>query len=353
MQRLFGCSRPVIALSALVASCTSPPEDDGPVAGASGLGGGNTFAGSGGTGTSNGGSAPQGGRGGSAGSNAGTGGAAAGTGGSAGNSGGAGTAGAAGAGIVGPTSALCPEGSLFCDDFEDYTVGQPPGQPWRASLDGNDNNGTVNVDATRAFSGTQAVLANAPLGNSYRRAYFALDQGSSANIFPAAAQQMFGRAMMWLEAAPGVDSHWTFVQGEGQRTDENGTYNALYRYGGQHQQGAQLMANYETTTIATDCYQHSASTMPVGAWTCVEWRFVVASNEMQFWLNGTELTDIHTTGSGEGCGGDALDGQWLAPPAFQTLYLGWEHYQLPTRDINLWVDDVVVSTTRVLCPALP
>jgi hypothetical protein len=346
MQRIFGA----VALSALVAGCTSPPEDDDSAAGAGGLGGGSSFAGSGGTGTSTGGSVSQGGQGGSAVSTAGTGGAAAGAGGSAGNSGGAGMAGAAGAGmVVGPTSALCPEGSLFCDSFEDDTVGQPPGQPWRESVNG----GSVNVNATRAFSGTQAVLANAPLGAAYRRAYFALDQGSSANIFPAAAQQMFGRAMLWLEAAPGTDSHWTFIQGEGVRNDENGEYNALYRYGGQLQQGAQLMANYETTSIGTDCYQHSASTMPVGAWTCVEWRFVVASNEMQFWLNGAELTDIHVTGSGEGCGGDALDGQWLAPPAFQSLYLGWEHYQLPTRDINLWVDDVVVSTTRVLCPAPP
>jgi hypothetical protein len=72
---------------------------------------------------------------------------------------------------------------------------------------------------------------------------------------------------------------------------------------------------------------------------------------MQFWLNGAEVADIHVTQQGEGCVGNALEGQWIAPPAFQTLYLGWEHYQLPANPIDLWVDDVVVSTERVGCPA--
>ena len=46
-----------------------------------------------------------------------------------------------------------------------------------------------------------------------------------------------------------------------------------------------------------------------------------------------------------------MGGQWLAPPAFTTLHLGWERYQQPTNAQNLWVDDVVVSTERVGCPA--
>jgi hypothetical protein len=250
-------------------------------------------------------------------------------------------------GGAGLTSALCPAGTLFCDDFEDDAVGQAPGTPWRASFN---SGGTVNIDSTHAFSGTKAALANAPVGAAYRRAYMALDANSG--IFPAASQQMFGRAMMWLDKISGADSHWTFIQGEGRSADN--THNALYRYGGQHQNGAQLMANYETTDgVATDCWDHSASTISAGAWNCVEWRFNVPTNEMQLWLNGTELSDIHVTGSGEGCGGNALNGLWTAPPAFQSLYLGWEHYQTATNDIKLWVDDVVVSTARIGCPAAP
>jgi hypothetical protein len=265
-----------------------------------------------------------------------------------GGSAGAAQGGSAGTGAAGGTSgaaaaAICPEGALFCDDFETAALGAVAA-PWRAST----NMATVNVDQLQAFSGTNAVHVNAPQAGTYHRGYFALDQGSSAGIFPAVATEMYGRAMMYLAVIPNADAHWTFIQGEGPAAD--GTHNALYRFGGQHQNGAQLMANYETTNISTDCWQHSASVMPAATWTCVEWRFAVETNEMQFWLNGTELTDIHVTGSGEGCVGQALEGQWIAPPAFETLYLGWEHYQQTANPIDLWVDAVVVNTERVGCP---
>jgi polysaccharide lyase-like protein len=242
----------------------------------------------------------------------------------------------------------CPESALFCDDFEDAALGAVAA-PWEQSV----NQATVNVDEVQAYSGTKAVHVNAPQAGTYHRGYISLDDGSNAGIFPAVAQEMYGRAMMYLPVLPNADVHWTFIQGEGAAAGEP-AHNALYRYGGQHQNGAQLMANYETTNgVATDCWDHSATLLPVAAWTCVEWRFSVATNEMQFWMNGTELTDIHVTGAGEGCGGNALEGQWTAPPAFQTLYLGWEHYQQTQNPIDLWVDDVAVGTERLGCPPAP
>ncbi|HTV22710.1 MAG TPA: hypothetical protein VMG12_28670 [Polyangiaceae bacterium] len=327
------------SLAVLALACSSSDDDD-PATGSGGTGAAGTpSAGSGGSATGEagtGGSPSGGGMGG---------GAAAGTGGATGGSGG--SAGAAGSGN-GNAVALCPEGSLFCEDFEDAAAGALAA-PWRTSA----NMATVNVDELQAFSGTKAVHVNAPQAGTYHRGYLALDQGSSAGIFPAVATEMYGRAMVYLPVLPNADVHWTFIQGEG--VSAAGGYNALYRYGGQHQNGAQLMANYETTSTgpATDCWDHSASTLPVAQWTCVEWHFVVASNEMQFWLNGSELTDIHVTGMGEGCGGNGLDGQWIAPPAFQTLYLGWEHYQQTMNPIDLWMDDIVVDTKRVGCPAAP
>jgi len=116
-----------------------------------------------------------------------------------------------------------------------------------------------------------------------------------------------------------------------------------------------LMANYETNMgVSTDCYTHSATRMPTKTWACVEWRFAVASNEEQLWLNGREVTDLHVidrpTTAGSGCLGNGVNGEWLAPPAFTTLHLGWEQYQQNGIDTNLWVDDVVISTARVGCP---
>jgi hypothetical protein len=336
---------------AVAAACSSRTDDDGlsfaPNQGAGGtLGAGGSVAAAGGSG----GSTPGSGGSGGAPAAGGTGGAPA-----AGGTGGApaagGTGGAAGTGgssaVIGD---LCPQGSAFCEDFEDDTVGQVPSAPWSPSLNG----ATAVINTTRAFSGANALLVNAPTGAAYRRGYVALQQSSYA----AAAQNMFGRVMVWLEAPPNGTVHWTLFQGEGRSATNN--YNAIYRFGGQQQNGAGLMANYETTPdgnppVRSDCYDHSASTMPVQQWACVEWHFVVATNEMQYWLNGSELADIHVINEGEGCLYDEppLNGQWLAPPSFQTLYMGWEHYQQAPNDINVWLDGVVVSTTRVGCPAAP
>lgn len=271
--------------------------------------------------------------------------------GAAGTGGGAGSAGTAGSGGGPSGAALCPEGALFCDDFEDDTSGQVPASPWEPATTAG---GVVTVDATRAFSGTNALLASAPGGAQYRRAYTALRAASG--IFPGAAQEMYGRAMFWLDAAP-TEVHWTIIQGEGRAASD--THNVLYRYGGQHGTG-RFMANYETTApVVSDCWHHSATVIPTQTWTCLEWRFATETNEMQLWMDGTELTDIAVAGTPQngaefGCPANAdpsLGGQWLAPPAFESLYLGWEHYQPVATDTNLWIDGVAVSTERLGCPA--
>jgi hypothetical protein len=245
--------------------------------------------------------------------------------------------------------------ALFCEGFEDDALGQAPGQPWRDET--GSSGATVSVDQSRAFSGQRSVHVSAPAGAAYRRGYFAIHQNP---VFPAAAAEMYGRAMVWLEAAPVASLqqnpvHWTFIQGEGRSA--NDAYNSLYRYGGQHQGGLGLMANFETTPpTRSDCWQHSKSTLPVQQWACVEWHFAVASNEMQFWLDGAELADIavkgRASGPSSGClSTEHLGGEWLAPPAFQSLYLGWERYQETQNGQDLWIDDVVVSKSRVGCPA--
>jgi hypothetical protein len=108
------------------------------------------------------------------------------------------------------------------------------------------------------------------------------------------------------------------------------------------------MANYETEGKATDCWQHSATKLPVGQWACVEFRYSVANNEMQFWLDGVELTDVHIQGTGEGCVAHDLEDAWTAPKAFDALRLGWEHYQ-DTGPHDIYLDDVAVSNMPIGC----
>jgi len=266
----------------------------------------------------------------------------------AGSAGALGAAGSSSLPMPPPVASACPATALFCDDFEDDALGQFPGAPWQNQTG---SGATVRVDGVQAFSGTHAVHVNSPAG-AYRRGYFSLQNGSG--IFPGASREMFGREMLWLDATPNATVHWTIIQAEGRAA--NGTHDAYYRYGGQQQGGAGFMANYETNMgVSTDCYSHSATRIPTQTWACVEWRFAVATNEMQIWLNGRELTDLHVidrpTTAGSGCLGNGVNGQWLAPPAFTTLHLGWEQYQQHSNDTNLWVDDVVISTERIGCPA--
>ena len=258
--------------------------------------------------------------------------------------------GSAGTEAPAPPTGSCPPNALFCDDFEDDLSGAFPAAPWQ---DDTGSGASVVVDGLQAFSGNQAVHVNAPPNQAYRRGFFSLEQGSS-DVFPAASHAMFGRAMMFLDATPNAAVHWTIIQADGRAAA--GTHDAYYRYGGQQQGGAGLMANYETNSgVSTDCYSHSAARMPVQRWACVEWHFDTDRNEMQLWLDGNELTDMHVvdrpTTPGSGCLGNATGGQWLAPPEFTGLRLGWENYQVSSNDRNLWIDDVAIATERVGCPA--
>ena len=255
---------------------------------------------------------------------------------------------------AGPLSELCPAGTAFCEDFEDDALERAPQSPWSDATNG----ATARVDATHAFGGGQALHVNVPSGPPPHRGYVALQQGS----FSAANREMYGRVMVWLASAPSPASGdgvpWTLFQGEGRAATNN--YNAIYRFGGERQGGAGLRANFETTQdgnppVRSDCAQHSASKVPTQRWTCLEWHFSQAANEVQYWMDGSELSDIHVIDRGPTCryNEPPLNGEWLAPPAFQTLYMGWEQYTTSSNAVDVWLDAVVVSTSRVGCPAAP
>jgi hypothetical protein len=253
-----------------------------------------------------------------------------------------------------PDDSVVCQSALFCDDFESVTAGAVPAAPWTT----NPNNGSVAVDATRAFRGTQSVkastLSTAESGSTYKQAFLGI---TGAPVVPVPNQAVYGRMMFFLESAPTTNVHWTFADATG--TVPGQVYHSTYRYGGQLPiaNGSQLMANYDTTDFyqmppvgpQTDCYQHAdAKVVPVGVWSCAEWFFDGTNASMRFWLDGTELTDLAVNRTGEGCVAGAQDQTWVAP-TFERLNVGWESYQ--TDDArSIWIDDVVFSGARVGCP---
>ncbi|MEY4551489.1 MAG: hypothetical protein RL685_7684 [Pseudomonadota bacterium] len=277
----------------------------------------------------------------------------------AGASGGTTMAGGAGSGGAGPSgndSAVCAS-ATFCDDFEAVAAGQAPAAPWTVSQ----TNATVAVDNTRAFRGTQSVKSSTvpTVGGmpTYKRGLIGL---AGAPVIPLPEQRVYGRMMFYLESSPSTNVHWTFIDGTGLVAGQD--YTSTYRYGGQLPVagGNQLMANYDTTDYyatpsrgpQTDCYRHAnAIVVPVGKWSCAEWFFDGQANQMRFWLDGTELTDLQINQTGTGCVAQPATYVWQAP-VFSRINVGWESYQADDAR-SIWIDDVVISQTQVGCPAAP
>lgn len=228
--------------------------------------------------------------------------------------------------------------AMFCDGFEKYDAGGPPRGPWTSSVQG----GTVTIDASKSHGGARAVRVTTDGTQAYRRAYFSL----TAPFFPVAGNAFFGRMWVYLTAAPAMTTHWTNISGEGTAVSDAGTpFNAFVRYGGQVQK--HLMANYDSSVFASDCWQHSAVAFPEGKWACMEWRFDGPNGKMEFWLDGAQLSALTVNQTGQGCIANGLGGKWVMP-AFSTLRLGWEHYQT-SIPIELWVDDVALDVNRIGC----
>lgn len=228
-------------------------------------------------------------------------------------------------------------GRLICDDFEDDADGQAPGAPWQTAT----NNGNVAIDGAHAHSGTRAVKVSTGAGQ-YKQAFF-FTEGAPA--FPVAGNVVYGRMMIFMDATANDGVHWTMLQGTGPLAGHAGVQ-SYYRYGGMW--AGKMMANYETAGLSTDCWNNSNTVMPTGKWTCMEWKFDGPANEMRFWLDGTEVSDLHVKDQGMGCGGHDLSDQWLAP-TFDKMWLGWESYQQDdARDA--WIDDVILDDAPIGCP---
>ncbi|WP_437656282.1 hypothetical protein [Sorangium sp. So ce1182] len=286
-----------------------------------------------------------------------------GTGGSGGGTGGAGsTTGTGAGGGTGGGDTACADTSLICDDFESYEGQGAPGDKWTVytAMDGS----AVSVDTTKAFSGTKSVKLTTPASTGDNNYKSAMIQFMDESKLPTDANVIHGRMMFFLESAPTGDVHWTIIDGSGTipGSDFMGKpYAAQYRYGGQHPVtgGSQLMANYDTPGFwsdppagpKTDCWHHAAeqTVVPVGEWSCVEFSFDGSKNEMRFWLNGTELTDLKVSGTGQGCANMEENFEWTAP-AFDKIALGWESYQAD-EPRTMWIDDVVIGTEQIGCPS--
>lgn len=220
---------------------------------------------------------------------------------------------------------------LFQDDFEHHEVNKSPDSPWKVY-----GEGTVAIDTTKSFSGKQSV--HFVSGEGYKnRAFIGLD-----HLFPVQGNTYYGKLKMYVEEASPDGIHWTMIQSSGKVQGEQ--FSAEVRYGGQHHKN--IMANYDTQGVRSDCWQHSNVQLPEQEWFTIDWFFDGTHNLMKFWLNGKEVSSVTVQDKGEGCVANDTNGQWKFP-VFENVLVGWVDYQTGGGHRSVWIDDVILSTTMI------
>ncbi|HEY2899636.1 MAG TPA: hypothetical protein VGL59_03595, partial [Polyangia bacterium] len=242
-------------------------------------------------------------------------------------------------------SSPCVPGALLCEDFEGYAVGPSLAPTWMTDNMG----GTLQVDTTRPFAGTKSVhfTATVNVGNLLQ----IWKQG--APLFPIKNNTFYGRVMMWLSRQPTGEVHFNTVQANGMLPGSNQI--AKYAYGAMN---SKLMAGYtiratEADLPTVDCGKSTGTTgYPVGKWVCAEWEFDGANDVMHYWLDSVAQTAVDLVKTDPSCGMTPPPGNEWKAPTFNKLMLGWysQAYAMP---VELWMDDVVISTERVGCPKAP
>ncbi len=224
------------------------------------------------------------------------------------------------------------EGSsaLFCEDFEALAAGEAMSARWDTTT-----NGALTIDGTHAM-GAQALhvhtddngygflrLAFAPPGNSY-----------------------FGRMMLWVDAFPSAPdwAHYTLVEQTG-----DGSTERVRPVGGQYVPGEGaafwgIGADGGPTGDWTNWRTSAPSES--GRWVCVEWEMDATDNHIRLTLDGVANDDLVVDTTNHG--GNDVD---FIFPTWTTLRIGWQLYQggATPSAFDVWIDDIVLDTTRVGC----
>jgi hypothetical protein len=210
---------------------------------------------------------------------------------------------------------------VFCDDFE--KAGAALAAPWTTQFG---SPGNVTVDGTTpAHSGTKSVHV---YGSGFQT-FFTL---SKASILPVAGGRLYFRAYMRLGAAMTM-GHNTFILGDLAASPGGG--NAM-RIG---EQNAMLMYTFMGDAhgaLSNQNYYNDGKpgvVFPPGSWSCLEVLVDAGKPEIDVWVDGTEVPDLHHTD--------------FPVDAYDSLHFGFESYAGPASDI--WYDDVAIGTARIGC----
>ncbi|MEZ4398618.1 MAG: hypothetical protein R3B06_01270 [Kofleriaceae bacterium] len=260
--------------------------------------------------------------------------------------GGAGGGGAADA--APPDGADAPDdpcvGRPLCERFD----GLPPGPvadgatvgPYRAQVVPG---GTLAIDGTHAFSGSQALHAHIDGGSAGGGRLFA----TGGALFAPTQRHLYGRFMMW-NATDASSVHWTLTGASGVIPDgPSAGHTATYLWSAAEDK--RWMAVFYDDQTAQDCWHHAAEPIPVGTWTCVAFEADAEQLRYRLSLDGRAITSFDVDTTGQGCLNAPGDTPWYGP-SFERLYLGAVSFHPMSGPLDVWYDDLIVDTVPVACP---
>ncbi len=230
-----------------------------------------------------------------------------------------------GVAVDGEARCAARNGLLFCDDFEKTTTGSPLA-PWSTSIIGA---GTVTIDGTSpAHSGSRSIHVSDGAAD-----YDTLLVLRDASVLPRPSGRFYVRMFIRLAAAMS-SGHNTFVVADlagspGQQNNLRlGEDDGMLMYtvmGDAH--GALSNANYYNDGMLPGVQ------FTPGTWTCLELLLDSKKPEIDVWVDGKEVPDLHHLDY-------PLDN-------YDELRFGFEKYAGPAMD--LWFDDIAVGDQPIGC----
>ena len=215
-------------------------------------------------------------------------------------------------------------GMRACQEFETFAAGPLPSSGiWSAQVNGE---GTVLIDdSTPAHSGRHSLRVHGAGFSTF--AVF-----HDASVLPSADQRFYLRAFVRLAEAMSA-GHNTFViadqfakpgEGNAARIGEMNAMLMMTVGGDSH--GALSHDNYYSDHMLGVQFAPNR-------WTCLELLFDAAHPEIDVWVDGVNVPDMHKT-------------TWPVDN-YDALRFGFEKYAGPVSDV--WYDDVAVGSERIGC----
>jgi hypothetical protein len=294
-----------------------------------------------------------GGAGGLAGGTAGAAGAPNGGGGAAGSS--AGADGFAGTGGTGGASKDVCGDAPFCEKFDTYAdvtsiADKQKFGPWHAALN---TGASMNLDGAHKMSGSSALHVH--IDNAVTAGGRLFADGAQP-LFANKPTHLYGRMQMYIDPN-GTSVHWTFfgVNGMAEPGSPAVGRNASYILSSLPKQGVNTYSFvYGLSAMGADgyhdCSQQSATAMP-SSWACISFELDSVARKLRMYKDGAATPILSIDDHGKGCVPPTnVADPWYGPAVTQ-LFIGAWSFHAMNAPLDVWLDDLVVDTKPLACPA--